>query len=343
MHSSSTSSSDARGHLLRIARALGMLALVVIGLDLLAGAALGRVFDASRAGELAGATNLVLERAVPADIHYYGSSRARRHFDPEQIEELTGRSGFNVGANGQGMAYFRVIQELLDARGARPSCVVVNLDVRELYFPTPERAAMLRMYAGASTEADAVLSDVIPWFAVKRWSSLWRFNSMVAPLLMNIGRTEDLGRSGFVPLAERTGPLRPTPGADVEPAGQAADPRVLAWLRAFADRASERGATLLLVTSPRHDVDEQGARIVAPMRRLLARDLATNASAFGYVYADLNEEVFAEFDQADLFVDGGHMNARGAELLSVELAAQIEQHCRGRVGAPVEQGGAAGF
>jgi hypothetical protein len=313
----------------RIARALALLAVVVVGCDVIAGAVLGRVFEASRAGELAGATNLALESARDVDVHYYGSSRARRHFDPIQIEEITGRSGFNLGANGQGMAYFRAIQELLYERGAAPRCVVLNLDVRELYFPTPERAAMLRMYAGESAGADAVLSTVIPWFGLKRFSALWRFNSMVAPLLINIGRSEDMGRAGFVALADRRAGLRPTPSDSDATEVTEPDVRVLRWLRDFATRAAEQGATLVLVTAPRHDVDETGARVYAPLRRELAQALTAEASDIGVSYTDLSEVVFPEFDDADLFVDGGHMNAEGARVLSMAVAELVREQCGG--------------
>ena len=333
MPSSSTSSSDLSpgAHLRRaLIFGLGVLALLVV-LDRAAGVVLERLFTQSRAGEMAGQLNLMLESAQDADIVILGSSRARHHYDPAVIEPLVaGRSMFNLGASGQELSYARVVQRLMFQNGARPSCFVLQLDHPSMFVPLGARVASLRPYAGRDVEVDAVLREQIPWFDLKRHFALWRFNSISLALLINVGKRDTLGQ-GFVPLSGNRAVLqqfeerlqRLTPSSPLMPVGAEA----LDYVGRIITDAHAHGARVVLITGPRHDRNAEGDLIFNPHRDHLREEVARAAATWAVPYTDVHERAFPALQAAELWADPGHLNAEGAAVFSAIVADFIASGC----------------
>ena len=80
------------------------------------------------------------------DLVVIGSSRGEQNFVPRIFEDSLGLSCWNASRGGQGMPYFRAIQEGILARYA-PKVVVFNIDEMELESsPDYEIAGVLRPY-----------------------------------------------------------------------------------------------------------------------------------------------------------------------------------------------------
>jgi len=88
-----------------------------------------------------GASNQIMNGKVNAEIVVTGSSRALAHYDPRTIEQITGRTAFNLGRNGAQTDMQVAFLKAYLAYNRKPKVVVHNLDAftfvttREVYDP----------------------------------------------------------------------------------------------------------------------------------------------------------------------------------------------------------------
>lgn len=306
--------------------ALQLLAFVVglAALDRGIGAALDAAMRRIRTGEGSGAVNAVLDHR-DVDVMVFGSSRAKQHVDPAVIRAVTGRSGYNAAANGQGLPYAVALQALLAARGARIGCWVLHVDVVDLTEPKIDRVAVLMPFAREAPAILALAGRVDRWARVKAWSSMWRYNGVALGVVRNLfvapPGPDDLGftprtarRAGFADDREFLG--RTGPGADF-----AVDPVASELLDRFVAGA---GGRVLLVTSP---LDRPEASELDPTRSQTRAWLEAYAQRSRVTYRSYDEANHPEFRDPALFVDGAHLGPEGARRLSAEIAQDVPTAC----------------
>ncbi len=77
-----------------------------------------------------GALNQVMSGQVNAEILISGSSRALSHYDPRILQNLTGRSAYNIGQNASQIDFELVfLKTYLDHAAKKPGLVIQNLDL----------------------------------------------------------------------------------------------------------------------------------------------------------------------------------------------------------------------
>lgn len=88
-----------------------------------------------------GVTNRIVSGKVNAEIVISGSSRALTHYDPRVIQEITGRSTFNIGRNGSQTDMQLAVLKTYLQHNAPPKLIIHNLDsfsfvtTKEIYDP----------------------------------------------------------------------------------------------------------------------------------------------------------------------------------------------------------------
>jgi hypothetical protein len=308
-----------RAALLALGFALGL-----VVLDQLVGRALESVLERSPSGQ-SGDIQRALEVRQSVDVFVFGSSRARRHIDPAVIQAQTGQRAHNAGAHGQTLAYARMLEALLLARGTGARTFALQVDLGHLFIDTSPRAAIFSPYYGESPVVDAILEQTGAYRRVKLLSRAYRFNSLAVPLLAQwagsphdpqLGFEPQLGSMSHERIASIPAPWVPpaAPGG-----GYAPLPKMERWLREFVRDATRAGIHTLVFIGPRF----RGAYAPHPSE-LMARDWVARWTAEeGGTFRALDEESEPAFLDPELFADPGHLNARGAERLSQLLALEL--------------------
>jgi hypothetical protein len=120
----------------KIACFFGMIVVLAFALNAIITSGLRRIKSSAF-----GASNLIMEGQVNADIVITGSSRASSHYDPRIIEAITGRSAYNLGRNGSQTDMQVAFLKAYLAHNRKPEIVLHNLDAftfvvtREVYNP----------------------------------------------------------------------------------------------------------------------------------------------------------------------------------------------------------------
>ena len=308
-----------RGAVLALGFALGLLAL-----DQLVGLALEAVLRGSPAGQ-SGDIQRALDDHQSVDVYVFGSSRARRHVDPALVEAETGLRVHNAGAHGQTLAYARMLEALLLARGTSARIFALQVDIGHLFIDTSPRAAIFSPYYGESPVVDAILEQTGSYRRLKLLSRAYRFNSLAVPLVAQWLGAEADARQGFVPhqgsmSRERIAQVPPPWEPPTAPGGGYAPlPKLERWLREFVREARDAGIHTLVFIGPRF----RGAYAPHPAE-LLARDwVARWTEDEGGTFRALDEDSDPAFLNPELYFDPGHLNARGAAQLSRLLAAEL--------------------
>ncbi len=305
--------------------ALGFV-LGLIALDQLVGRALERVLASSPAGQ-SGDIQRALEQRQSVDVYVFGSSRTRRGVDPAVIEAATGQRVHNAGANGQTLAYARMLEALLLERGTSARTFLLQVDTGHLFLDTSPRAAIFSPYYGESPDVDAMLESTGPFRRLKFLSRAYRFNSLALPLLAQWASDAPEPQQGFDAaqasmsaerVAQVPAPWQPptAPGG-----GYAPLPKMEGWLREFVREARRAGIHALVFIGPRF----RGAYAPHPSELLAREWLARWTAEEGGTFRALDEESAPVFRNPELFSDPGHLNARGAAELSRLLAAELER------------------
>ncbi|MEZ4397619.1 MAG: hypothetical protein R3C71_11970 [Candidatus Krumholzibacteriia bacterium] len=279
---------------------------------------LARLFAETRVGIVAGQANLALAHR-DADLLVFGSSRAVYQVDPDVLAARLGLSAQNAGNRGQGVRYARGLEALLLERGSRAKVFVLVLDFEDLWSEDSERLQALAPFWGESPVLDALLVQRGPFERLKLASGLYRYNSMLLPMLAHRLRPDPGAdaANGFLPLPPRVGPLGRAGapgGADPGPPV----PDVLDAYRGFIRDARAAGKAVLFVTAPRWRPDGLSTKQVLG-RRLLA----SLARAEGAAYVAIDQATCGDFEDPSLWWDVTHLDAEGARLYSSLLADAV--------------------
>jgi len=296
--------------------------LLVVGLDQAAGFLLNRLYLRTRSGESGGLINLALDQQP--DVLVLGSSRAKHHVSPDVLQARLSASVFNAGINGQDFLYAVMLLDLWTRTHTPPKAILLHVDPgflsrSELELQT---ASVFSAYYHQSERVRTIFGLRSRYEWVKYGSSAYRFNGKVFPLIKNLVTTPDPRFNGYIGLhgALARAP-RPIPASDYQP--PAPWDIKLHYLQELSDYCRQHGVRLILFHSPRFDENVTGLDA-------WSKDLKTLLAAHGGAeFLDLAEQSHAVFaGHPELFRDGSHLNARGAELFSALLAEEVATRLR---------------
>ncbi|MEZ4287227.1 MAG: hypothetical protein R3A47_03580 [Polyangiales bacterium] len=200
---------------------------------------------------------------------------------------------------------------------------MLHVDANDVFYPKIERAMFLLPWADEDPIVLDVLKQADKWLPLKAHSKLYRYNSMVLPILRHRFFPARIDDDGYQPSHERRRQSDDDREfLDRESANQpkelASPAQGLEMIKRFIDQANTAGVETLLVTTPmnRNDVNLDTNSLIDPMRRESKRLLIDFAEKHHLVYRSYDEAAYPVFRDASLFIDTSHLNEKGAEAFS---------------------------
>jgi len=275
-----------------------------------------------------GASNRIMSGTVNADVVVTGSSRAMLQYDPRAIEAATGLSAFNLGRNGSQtdmqVAFFKAYLN----HNRRPKIVIHNLDAfsfvtsREIFD-----AAQYMPYL-----SDPAIYAASEKINSKTWRS--RYIPLYGYVVEDMNFTWLRGLAGFFGWTPREdfflgfNPRHTIWTGDFEkyredhPQGVrfAIEPEGVRDMEDLAQTCKENGIQLIYVYAPEYsemqELTANRAEIFAQFDRLSDR--------FGIPIWDFSG--WKHNSDKSYFYNSQHLNARGAEAFSSDLAVRLKEY-----------------
>jgi hypothetical protein len=274
-----------------------------------------------------GSLNNVMSGTVNAEIVINGSSRALVHYDPRVIQNITGKTAYNLGMNGIQIDVQLAILKAYLSRNTRPQLVIQNLESYsfestrkgEIYDP----ALYVPYIADKTLYRDFLEIDRGVWkwrhiplygYAVEDMKFTW-----VRGLLGWIGRSgpEDYFL-GFnpreMPWTEDFERFKSNVGAGIT---YRIEPRGVSALREIIALCKNEGIKLILVYSPEYfemqALERNRAQVFDVFHQLSAE--------FKIPFWDYSDSPICR--QRDYFYNSQHLNATGASVFTLDVAHRL--------------------
>jgi hypothetical protein len=298
---------------------VGVAALIVI-MDIALGASLDRLYRKTRTGETGGLINDALSRHE--QILLLGSSRMRHHAMPAILNRKLSLTAFNAGMDGQDFLYAVMLFDLWQRSNAPPKAIVLNID-SDCFEKSDEelqRAGVFSFYYDNSELVRQILNQRSRFERLKFLSRAYRANGKVFAIARNLFTHRDRDFDGFEPLSGHLSAR--TVGARHESIPTLTEfwSLKVECFKRLANYCSKHGTRLVLVQSPRYREDQ---RAHDAWVNVLSQFLASYPDVeFVDLSACAHPDVFR--DKPELFKDGSHLNAHGAEIFSTMLAQALQ-------------------
>lgn len=261
--------------------------------------------------------------AADPDVYIFGDSRAVHHYDPEILQQLTGLSYYNAGADGQRVLYYCALAELI-LRDHHPKAFIVNINYSDFELKDYYQYDRLHACTPYLDQSPTLLLNI----KGKRWqdktaytlSQLLRFNGRWTPLWRNWHGDVNNTSNGFVPLrgAFNENGVRPILGKNI-------DEDIYRTFRAFVKLARIHNVQVILSLGPYyyyrdpHNLPTNGAYYLEFIRHLAVG----GETALIEIHSDQDL-----FFTAQAFKDAEHLNAYGARYYSQLIAGHIKRIAR---------------
>jgi hypothetical protein len=283
--------------------------------DWMAGILLDRLLDHSPDGRYL-KTKYSLKNCNE-DIVVIGSSRGEINYIPKILEDSIGMSCWNASRGGQGMPYFRAIQEGILSRYT-PRLVILNIDDNDLESPPNyEHAGVLRPFYKNTPQIQTILNETsnFEWILLK--SRLYAYNSsfyyLIRPYFYE-GLDGKISDKGWKP---RLGKMAVEMNQKMEIVTEkiSLDKSSVELFDTLVNKFKQKGTQLIFVVSPNYgrSVDSSSA-----IQYLTAISKKENIPLFVYS----NDKNF--ITKPEYFIDPDHLNVEGAEIFTKNLVQNIK-------------------
>lgn len=281
-----------------------------------------------------GAINAWMSGNVNTQVIINGSSRALVHYDPRIISRETGLSAYNLGANGVQIDVQAGILDAYLARNQAPKIIIQNLEA--FSFEATKRGEIYDpgVYIPHldSPQLYKALLDIDP--DVWKWRHIPLYGYAVADMRFTWvrGVARLLGFQGRQDYFDGFNPRNMEWTQDFENFSKGAgsgvtyriDPKGVSALERALGLAQSSGAVTILVYAPEYyemqHLELNREEIFHNFRELAAR--------YGAEFWDYSDSPLCR-DHA-YFYNSQHLNARGAELFSEEIAGRLRRFLESR-------------
>ncbi|MCB0656582.1 MAG: hypothetical protein KDC57_10625 [Saprospiraceae bacterium] len=305
-----------RVQIVSLLRKAVLYALILTGLDQIAGSFLDVVLDHSPDGRFYKAKYSLEE--CDEEIVIIGDSRGEMDYIPSVFIDSLGMTCWNASRGGQGLPYFRIMQEGILNR-YRPKLVLFNVEDNMLEMPVNyERAGFLRPFYQSHPEIRPIINQVSPFERLLMQSRLYAFNSsfyyLFRPYLFHNldGKREDLGwkpRPGMVIPEEEHEFIKETALAPL-------NPQSVAMFNEFMARFQEAGIMVMIVTPPNYNV-----QVVKSSTDCYVADYCQEHHIPLFRYS----ENIPLITHSEWYGDRDHLNPEGAVLFTQKVAHRIKK------------------
>lgn len=249
-------------------------------------------------------------------VLFMGSSRCHHHYVPSIIADTLHQEVYNAGLWGMRNIYFQygLLSNILERYKPRAICLEIHpIDYLQTPFSDIERVGNLTPFINYSSGCDEILKEAGLYYKCQL-SSLYRYNSEFANILVGNLSDRSLKENGFKPLTGQLDTLR----QQIEPEKFAFSPdnRKIHYLQAFIDRCRQENIDLLFLYSPMYAVEKHTNLFDLP-------DSIAHANNVPFLNCYNSEGITGH---PEYYADYGHLNESGARKYSFYIASKLKQY-----------------
>lgn len=251
-------------------------------------------------------------------VMIFGSSRAVNIFNPSVMEKTLNLPCFNAGRVGQSVFYhYAVLKSVL--KRYTPEKIILSFDAGNFEKDQEDydRISSLLPYYDTNPEIEPVIKLKGPYEKIKTISSIYPYNSLLLPIVngnLHNGKKKDVNTKGYMPIRKTTnGPLLTIDYTKRD----VLDPQKINIYKAFINECISANIELYIVCPPY-------------LINAVGNDLSTEtakkiASEYNINFIDYSRDSFY-IHQPLLFADFRHLNGKGADIFTEQVAAAIDNN-----------------
>ncbi len=257
------------------------------------------------------------------DVIILGSSRGEMNYDPFIIEDSLKMTCWDASRGGEGMAYFRSMQEGILARYA-PKLVILNVEGNMLEdLPSYVENGFLRPFYKDHQEIRPFIKKISRFEKYLMLSRLYAYNSsfyyLIRPYFIK-GLDGSRDDKGWKPRDGHINEVFVHKGIEVVKDDKSLNQETVAEFRNLVRRFEEKGTRLVFVVSPNYGVYEKET----PTIRYIQEFSKDHDIPF---LIHSNDTAIITHDE--YFIDPDHLNREGAIYFTQKIVSEIKSQFRG--------------
>lgn len=284
--------------------------------DRVAGSAIEYYFEHEPLGDAASFAHAI--NNPKEDILIYGSSRAVHTYDTKILSDTLGLSAYNCGRNASNVIYGSAILPGALQGSHQPKLIILDIIAKEIAWRSNRDGAdvlagTILPYVLTNPHFEQLAKDLFPKELYKaKVSKLYAYNSLILSIIRNYSRKDNDNINGYQPLQGsklKNEPQEFTSDRD------GIDTYSRDRLEYFIKSVTDKKIPLVVILSPMYVKPYQENESIKVCKEILAK---YNIELWDY-------STDPRFVKKAYFYDMAHMNTKGAELFSREIASRIKQ------------------
>jgi hypothetical protein len=249
------------------------------------------------------------------DILIFGSSKAIHHYNPQILMDSLGMSCYNCGQDGNGIVMFYGWWELMKER-YHPKMIIYDVYPGFDLLVGKDNTKYLGWLRSEYDDEDIkrIFEDTDPSEKYKMQSMMYRHNSKFLQNITDyLHPLFNISPNGYLPLKGKMDKMKVKEDKDEEEPSLAFDSQKLSYMKTFIREAKERGTQLVFVASPIWYGKDDAQ--FAPLK-----EICNKYDILFYNYS--NDTAYVHHNE--MFKDGSHLNAYGADEFTKEICAILK-------------------
>jgi hypothetical protein len=286
---------------------------VLFLLDFLIGKTLNHYYFTQKYGEYYILTKTIENPSrLQADIMVFGSSRAKRHYNPTVISGVLGGVCYNAGYDAQSILYHKAIFDIVVEK-YNPKIIILEVSSTDLNLAegSCDPLSILLPYVQFYPELWNTLRLKSPFERIKYLSKIYPYNSLLDKIVKGNKIPQEVDVNGFIPFYYPTD----KPANEETYPETNLDPDKIKAFNAFITACKEKKINLFVVYSPEY------VKAMNTPSSIIYIKKKCKESDIEYISYQ-NSETFLK---GELFRESLHLNNIGAEKFSLDIALKIKE------------------
>ncbi len=301
---------------LKLAKKLLILLVIMFVVDRVVGSIIEYYFTHEPMGDAATFSHAIND--PKEDILIYGSSRAVHTYDTKVFTDTLGLSCFNCGREATNVIYHSAILPSAISGEHKPKVIILDLTTKEIAWHSGAYGAdilagMILPYVVTNEHFARLAEEAFPDELYKaKISKLYAYNSQILSVIRNYSRRHNDNINGYQPL--HGSKLNHDPEESTSNRDKI-DEYSKEKLEYFVKSITDKKIPLIVIISPMYSLPFKDNESVRVCKQILAR---YNIQVWDYASDP-------KYVKRENFYDAVHMNTKGAEMFSTEIASRIKQ------------------
>lgn len=251
------------------------------------------------------------------DILIYGSSKAVHTYDTKVFTDSFKLSTYNCGRNGSNIVYGSALLPAALDGTHQPKLIVLDVAAKEIGWRSNKGgddilAGMILPYVLTNPRFEKLAQDLFPMELYKaRISKMYAYNSLIFSIIRNYSRTGNDNINGYQPLIGSKLDEEPPIFFGKDKIDEYAKNRFIFFVKSVVDKK----IPLIVIVSPMYNKPFKDNESLIVIKQILAR--------YNIQLWDYSRD--SKYLKSEYFYDVAHLNTKGAEMFSKEIASRITQ------------------